>query len=133
MDGLGLRVLYQAAAGGPGEHDLVMVGWPDAAWHLELVGGDQLAVEPTPSAADLFVLYLDGPLDDELTDDSNGPAGHGSPPAGTGTAGRRSPTRPATARRRAPGPGRAASHFFEIRARAKKVRLAGRSARRRIR
>ncbi|SCG54355.1 Catechol 2,3-dioxygenase [Micromonospora inositola] len=68
VDGLGLRVLQKGVAGGPGEHDLVMVGWPDASWHLELVGGDQLAVEPSPTEEDLFVLYLDGPVDDELVD-----------------------------------------------------------------
>ncbi|MGC4803924.1 VOC family protein [Micromonospora sp. DT233] len=64
-DGLGLRVLYRATAGGPGEHDLVMLGWPDASWHLELVGGAGLTVTPTPTAEDLLVLYLDGPLPDE--------------------------------------------------------------------
>ncbi|MGC5019827.1 VOC family protein [Micromonospora sp. DT47] len=65
VDGLGLRVLYRGGAGGPGEHDLLMLGWPDAAWHLELVGGEQLSVAPRPTEEDLFVLYLDGPVDDE--------------------------------------------------------------------
>ena len=68
VDGLGLSVLYRGDAGGPGEHDLVMVGWPDAAWHLELVGGAQLTVAPAPTPEDLFVLYLDGPVDDDLVD-----------------------------------------------------------------
>ncbi|MGR6322335.1 VOC family protein [Micromonospora soli] len=65
-DGLGLDVLYRGAADGPGEHDLVMLGWPGAAWHLELVGGEHLIVAPSPTAEDLFVLYLDGPADDDL-------------------------------------------------------------------
>ncbi|WP_262282920.1 VOC family protein [Micromonospora sp. MA102] len=65
-DGLGLDVLYRGAADGPGEHDLVMLGWPGASWHLELVGGAQLAVTPSSTAEDLFVLYVDGPVDDEL-------------------------------------------------------------------
>ncbi|MGY0006141.1 VOC family protein [Micromonospora sp. I033] len=67
-DGLGLDVLYRGAADGPGEHDLVMLGWPGAGWHLELVGGGEPAVAPSPTAEDLFVLYLDGPVDDELAD-----------------------------------------------------------------
>lgn len=67
-DGLGLAALYRAAAEGPGEHDLVMLGWPGAGWHLELVGGAQLAVAPRPTEEDLFVLYLDGPVDDDLID-----------------------------------------------------------------
>ena len=67
-DGLGLDVLYRSTADGPGEHDLVMLGWPGAGWHLELVGGAQPAVAPRPTEEDLFVLYLDGPVDDELAD-----------------------------------------------------------------
>ncbi|MBM0260002.1 VOC family protein [Micromonospora sp. 4G55] len=66
VDGLGLRVLYRGEAAEPGEHDLLMLGWPDAAWHLELVGGEQLAVEPRPTQEDLFVLYLDGPVEADL-------------------------------------------------------------------
>ncbi|WP_405091352.1 VOC family protein [Micromonospora sp. NBC_01392] len=65
-DGLGLDVLYRGAPDGPGEHDLVMLGLPGAAWHLELVGGATLTVEPRPTEEDLFVLYLDGPVEDGL-------------------------------------------------------------------
>jgi catechol 2,3-dioxygenase-like lactoylglutathione lyase family enzyme len=64
--GLGLRVLFRAEANGPGEHDLIMLGLPGAAWHLELVGGPNLIAEPTPTAEDLFVIYLDGPVDEGL-------------------------------------------------------------------
>jgi catechol 2,3-dioxygenase-like lactoylglutathione lyase family enzyme len=66
VQGLGLEVLYQGAGAEPGEHDLVMLGWRTASWHLELVGGPNLRARPTPSAEDLLVLYLDGPVDDEL-------------------------------------------------------------------
>jgi catechol 2,3-dioxygenase-like lactoylglutathione lyase family enzyme len=60
VDGLGLEVLWE----GSGPHDIVMLGWPQASWHLELVGGS--AVEPTPTEQDLLVLYLAGPVDDDL-------------------------------------------------------------------
>ncbi|MBE1487078.1 VOC family protein [Plantactinospora soyae] len=66
LDGLGLTLLYRATAGGPGEHDLLMLGWPEAGWHLELVGGATLNEVPTPTAEDLLVLYLSGPVDDTL-------------------------------------------------------------------
>jgi len=65
VPGLGLEVLYRAD-GGPGEHDLLMVGWREAGWHLELLGGANLDVEPTPTAEDLLVLYLGGPVDEAL-------------------------------------------------------------------
>ncbi|MFC7547322.1 VOC family protein [Plantactinospora sp. GCM10030261] len=66
VDGLGLDVLWRGAGTEPGEHDLTMVGWRDAQWHLELVGGPHLAVTPSPTKEDLFVLYLDSPVDDAL-------------------------------------------------------------------
>ncbi|MFF0875144.1 VOC family protein [Micromonospora aurantiaca (nom. illeg.)] len=64
--GPGLDVLYRSEGGHADEHDLVMLGLPGAGWHLELVGGATLAVEPRPTGEDLLVLYLDGPADDEL-------------------------------------------------------------------
>lgn len=63
VHGLGLDVLHRAGPDGPGEHPLLMVGWPAAAWHLELVGE---AGTPTPTPEDLLVLYLGGPVDDEV-------------------------------------------------------------------
>jgi catechol 2,3-dioxygenase-like lactoylglutathione lyase family enzyme len=65
VHGLGLEVLYRAT-GEAGQHDLVMVGWREASWHLELVGGSSLSVPPAPTAEDLLVLYLSGPIDDVL-------------------------------------------------------------------
>ncbi|GAA3788563.1 VOC family protein [Streptomyces phyllanthi] len=65
--GLGLSVLYRAEGGGaPGEHDLLMLGRPDASWHLELVHGGDGFVEPRPTEEDLLVIYLDEPVPDEL-------------------------------------------------------------------
>ena len=64
--GLGLHVLYRAHANGPGQHDLVMLGWQRASWHLELVGGANLSVQPSPTPEDLFVLYLSSPVDESL-------------------------------------------------------------------
>lgn len=63
VHGLGLDVLHRATATTPDEHDLLMLGWPGAAWHLELVAGP----EPAPTAEDLLVLYVGGPVDDALT------------------------------------------------------------------
>ena len=65
VQGLGLEVLYRAT-GGAGEHDLLMLGWREASWHLELVGGPNLPVRPTPTSEDLLVLYLSEPVDDAL-------------------------------------------------------------------
>ncbi|MFI5698889.1 VOC family protein [Streptomyces xanthochromogenes] len=65
VDGLGLSVLFRAeSAGRPDEHDLLMVGWPDASWHLELVY--DAAVEPRPTEEDLLVVYLDEQVPQEL-------------------------------------------------------------------
>ncbi|MEU1398363.1 VOC family protein [Micromonospora zamorensis] len=64
--GLGFDVLYRAAAESPDEHDLIMLGWPRASWHLELVGGPHLKVSPSPTTEDLLVLYLSAPVDDSL-------------------------------------------------------------------
>jgi catechol 2,3-dioxygenase-like lactoylglutathione lyase family enzyme len=66
--GLGLEVLYRSDGSAEGEHALVMLGWPDAAWHLELVDdpdGESVAV---PTEEDLLVIYLGGPVEDALVD-----------------------------------------------------------------
>ena len=64
--GLGLDVLFRADASAEGGHALLMVGWPDAAWHLELVGDPDGETPATPTEEDLLVLYLDGPADEEV-------------------------------------------------------------------
>lgn len=67
VEGLGLRVLYRAEGGDvPGEHDLLMVGWPDASWHLELVHEAVGPVEPRPTTEDLLVIYLDEQVPEDL-------------------------------------------------------------------
>lgn len=62
--GLGLQVLWRAVPSGDGEHALLMVGWQQAGWHLELVGDED--VSPSPTEEDLLVLYFDGPVPDAL-------------------------------------------------------------------
>ncbi len=52
-------MLWETPAAGS-HHALLMLGWPDAGWHLELVHDP--AVAPAPTAEDLLVLYLDGPV-----------------------------------------------------------------------
>jgi catechol 2,3-dioxygenase-like lactoylglutathione lyase family enzyme len=66
--GLGLEVLYRAGPDTEGGHALLMLGWPDAAWHLELVGDPEGETPPAPSEEDLLVLYLGGPVDGEVID-----------------------------------------------------------------
>lgn len=46
------------------EHSLIMLGWPCSAWHLELV--DDPTLQPSPTAEDLLVLYMGGPVSDDL-------------------------------------------------------------------
>jgi catechol 2,3-dioxygenase-like lactoylglutathione lyase family enzyme len=83
VDGLGLEVLWRS----DGEHDghaLLMVGWPSAAWHLELVHDP--VVRPMPTEEDLLVLYLDGPVDDDVVQrlvDAGGAASRPATPTGT--------------------------------------------------
>jgi len=66
LDGLGLDVLFRADDPADGGHALLMVGWPGAAWHLELVGDPDGATPVTPTEEDLLVLYLDGVIDDDV-------------------------------------------------------------------
>ncbi|GAB2742990.1 VOC family protein [Kitasatospora kifunensis] len=73
VQGLGLSVLYRGEGDhAAGEHDLLMVGLPDAPWHLELVSGSALvdgseqALAPRPTTEDLLVVYLDEPVSEAL-------------------------------------------------------------------
>jgi catechol 2,3-dioxygenase-like lactoylglutathione lyase family enzyme len=63
VDGLGLEVLFRADASAEGGHALLMVGWPDAAWHLELVSDSGGETPAAPTDEDLMVLYLSGEVD----------------------------------------------------------------------
>lgn len=66
VQGLGLHVLWRTPLEDQSGHDLVMVGWPDASWHLELVSGGEAGPRPAPTEEDLLVLYLGAPADDDL-------------------------------------------------------------------
>ena len=66
VDGLGLDVLFRADGSAEGGHALLMAGWPGAAWHLELVGDPDTAAAAVPTEEDLLVLYVGGPVDDEI-------------------------------------------------------------------
>ncbi|MFD3475080.1 VOC family protein [Streptomyces sp. NPDC058695] len=69
ISGLGLDVLYRHTSdGSPDDHSLLMAGWPDAAWHLELVNDPAAPVEPRPTAEDLLVIYLGEPIPDSLVE-----------------------------------------------------------------
>ncbi|NKI44914.1 VOC family protein [Streptomyces physcomitrii] len=63
--GLGLAVQYRAEGREPGEHELLMLGWPDADWHLELGRDPAHPVLPRPTEEDLLVLYVDGEVPGE--------------------------------------------------------------------
>lgn len=64
VGGLGLEVLWRST--GESFADLLMLGLPGAAWHLELTRPHQHAVVPTPTTEDLLVLYLGHPPDSAL-------------------------------------------------------------------
>jgi hypothetical protein len=64
IEGLGLEVLWRSDHEDGGEHDLLVVGWPSAGWHLELVDDREGRSPPSPTEEDLLVLYLGGPLDE---------------------------------------------------------------------
>ncbi|MFE7647897.1 VOC family protein [Streptomyces phaeoluteigriseus] len=66
--GLGLEVIWRTTEPVPGEHDLLMVGPPGAAWHFELTHDPERPIEPTPTPDDLFVVYLGAPVDPSLVD-----------------------------------------------------------------
>lgn len=64
--GLGLDVLYRTGPDTDADHALLMLGWSDAAWHLELVEHPHGETPPSPTEDDLLVLYLGGPTDEHL-------------------------------------------------------------------
>jgi len=43
-----------------------MIGWPDAAWHLELVSDPGGETPVAPNEEDLLVLFLDGEVDEGI-------------------------------------------------------------------
>jgi len=63
VEGLGFEVLFRADSSAEGGHALLMVGWPDAAWHLELLSDPHGETPAAPTEEDLLVLYLNGEVD----------------------------------------------------------------------
>ncbi|NMO92313.1 VOC family protein [Actinomycetospora sp. TBRC 11914] len=63
--GLGLSVLLRVSPPEVPPPGLAMLGWPGAAWHLELVG---YGTPPQPTVDDLLVLYLGDAVPAELLD-----------------------------------------------------------------
>jgi catechol 2,3-dioxygenase-like lactoylglutathione lyase family enzyme len=66
VDGLGFSILQRGRGTSTGERNLLMVGLPGAAWHVELIHDTARTVEPVPSPDDLLVLYLGAPADPAL-------------------------------------------------------------------
>jgi catechol 2,3-dioxygenase-like lactoylglutathione lyase family enzyme len=64
VEAIGMSVLSEHDDQAEGGHPLLMLGWPGAAWHLELVGDPD--TEPNPTEEDLLVLYAGGPVDDRF-------------------------------------------------------------------
>jgi catechol 2,3-dioxygenase-like lactoylglutathione lyase family enzyme len=60
VDGVGLILQGRKADEATG-HKLAFIGWPEAAWHLEIV--EDSALQPAPTAEDLLVVYLGGSID----------------------------------------------------------------------
>ncbi|MFF7232904.1 VOC family protein [Streptomyces sioyaensis] len=63
--GLGLTELFRHTSEA-GEHALLMLGWPDAHWHLELTLDPSGTLQPSPTADDLLVVYLGEAVPTEL-------------------------------------------------------------------
>jgi hypothetical protein len=57
----GLQVLERAGPHAEQQHELVTLGWPGAAWHLELVTDPDGQTPPAVPDEDLLVLYLGKP------------------------------------------------------------------------
>ena len=60
-------MLYRTEPDAEGGHGLLMLGWPQAAWHLELVGDPGGETPPSSTDEDLLVLYVGGPVDEEAS------------------------------------------------------------------
>jgi catechol 2,3-dioxygenase-like lactoylglutathione lyase family enzyme len=66
VDGLGFDVLQRGKGTSEGERNLLMVGLPGAAWHIELIHDTARAIDPVLTPDDLFALYMDAPVDPAL-------------------------------------------------------------------
>ncbi|CAL9605581.1 VOC family protein [Streptomyces sp. enrichment culture] len=80
ISGLGLGELWRHRGDGtPGDHSLLMVGWPGAPWHLELVHTPAGSMSPRPTPEDLLVVYVDGPVPEPLVNRLEQHGGHRVP------------------------------------------------------
>ncbi|KAI1914990.1 hypothetical protein LOZ53_000601 [Ophidiomyces ophidiicola] len=68
VTGLGLKLLWKSDTNVTGGHALLMVGWPDAAWHLELVDDPHGEFPPAPTEEDLLVIYVGEAIDPGVID-----------------------------------------------------------------
>jgi catechol 2,3-dioxygenase-like lactoylglutathione lyase family enzyme len=67
IQGVGLEVLWRTDRVAEGEHELLIVGLPEAPWHLELVHDPRALAANPPGPEDLLVIYRGEPLGpDEL-------------------------------------------------------------------
>jgi hypothetical protein len=66
--GLGLETLFRADSTAEGGHALLMVGWPTAAWHLELVEDRAAHAAARPTEEDLLVIYVGEPIEQSVHD-----------------------------------------------------------------
>jgi hypothetical protein len=66
VEGFGFEVLQRGRGTSTGERNLLMVGLPGAAWHIELIHDTVRTVEPVLTPDDLLVLYLDASPDPSL-------------------------------------------------------------------
>jgi catechol 2,3-dioxygenase-like lactoylglutathione lyase family enzyme len=79
VDGLGLDVLFRAGSSAEGGHALLMVGWPDAAWHLELVSDRAVKRQPRRPRKICWCFISMARSMRALSADWSMPAAHGSP------------------------------------------------------
>lgn len=69
VQGLGLHVLYEherTPSADPLEWSLLMLGMPDATWHLELTHNPHQPQTPTPTPEDALVFYLGQPVNEQF-------------------------------------------------------------------
>lgn len=57
VEGVGLEVLWRTGPEAEGGHSLLMLGLPEAPWHLELVEDPETLAANLPGEEDLLVVY----------------------------------------------------------------------------
>lgn len=77
--GVGLDVLWRTGPEAQGGHALLVVGSPDARWHLELVEDPHAVAQNPPGPEDLLVLYRGQPLEPDQLQRLEHAGGHRVP------------------------------------------------------